>query len=241
MNTIEKKQERKNKMENFQKEIFSSIEGDKWFERNKSNQDVYEVYKLITKYLNRNSRVLEIGCSGGKNLNYFEKTIGCECYGIDPSTQAINQGKKDYPNLNLFVGTADELNFDDEFYDFVIFGFCLCLVDRKLLPRIIAEADRVLKNKGFLAINDFDTKIPIKKEYKHYDGLKTYKYDYSSIFLSFPHYTLVEKNSFSHDSLAEKTSYSHHSNSSITFNENIDERVASVILFKNYHDGYFSF
>lgn len=223
-------------MKDFQKDIFKSTEGDNWFDRNKKNQEVYDVYKLLTKYFDKDSRVLEIGSSGGKNLNYFENKLGCKCYGIDPSTKAIAQGKKKYPNLHLFIGTSDELPFNDEFFDCVILGFCLCLVDRKLLSRTVSEVDRVLKDKGFLAIIDFDPNIPIKKDYKHYDGLKTFKYDYSSMFLSFPQYTLVEKNSFSHNSLAEKNLSFQNYN---LFNENIDERVSSAIIYKNMNDGYF--
>jgi adenylyltransferase/sulfurtransferase len=40
--------------------------------------------------------------------------------------------------------------------DLVLFGFCLYLVDRKLISRVVAEADRVLKDTGFLGIVDFD-------------------------------------------------------------------------------------
>ncbi|MFD1446448.1 class I SAM-dependent methyltransferase [Oceanobacillus profundus] len=221
-------------MDKNQKEIFSSTEGDQWFYRNKSSQDVYEIYRVLTKYLDKSSKILEIGCSAGKNLNYFEKTVGCDCYGIDPSSKAIEQGKKDYPNLHLHTGTADSLEFENEFFDLVLFGFCLCLIDRDLLSRTIAEADRILKNNGFIGINDFDPGLPIQKDFKHYEGLKTYKYDYSKIFLAFPHYTLVEKSSFSHNSLA------HENSQPITFDKNIDERVTSAVLFKDHSNAYFS-
>ncbi|MCS0674062.1 class I SAM-dependent methyltransferase [Cytobacillus firmus] len=222
-------------MENYQKEIFRSIEGDQWFNRNKSVQDVYEIYRALTRFLDKNSKVLEIGCSAGKNLNYFQKEIGCECYGIDPSSKAIEEGKENFPDLNLSTGTADELHFNDEFFDFVLFGFCMCLVDRKLLSRTVAEADRVTKDKGFLGIIDFDPGLPIKKDFIHYEGLKTYKYDYSKLFLSFPHYTMADKSSYSHNTLAVKNSASH-----FTVDNNIDERVSSVILYKDHSNCYFS-
>lgn len=222
-------------MDNYQKEIFSSIEGDQWFNRNKSVQDVYEIYRSLTRFMDKNSKVLEIGCSSGKNLNYFQNKVGCECYGIDPSSKAIEKGKMDFPALHLSTGTADDLHFDNEYFDFVIFGFCLCLVDRKLLSRTVAEADRVTKDKGFLGVIDFDPGIPIKKDFIHYEGLKTFKYDYSKLFLSFPHYTMAEKSSHSHHTLSDK---SVRSNNSV--DDNIDERVSAVILYKNHANGYFS-
>ncbi len=201
-----------------QKEVFLNHEGDGYFNRNKEKVSISPGFQLYNQFIKPGDRVLEIGCSSGFNLQYLKETKDCECYGIDPSREAIEYGREQFPNLTLSVGTADNLCFPHEFFDFILFGFCLYLVDRKLLPTIVCEADRALRDKGFIGITDFDAKIPVKVAYKHWEGVFSYKMDYSGLFLAFPTY-----------SLAGKLSYSH---SSAMFSEDVQERVGSVVLFK---------
>ena len=211
-----------------QKEIFLKNEGDQYYLRHLNeveDRDTIPHYvSYFNKYIKPNSKILEIGCCFGRNLNFFYKTKNCSCYGIDPSQKAIEEGQKLFPHLNLKVGTSDSLKFEDESFDFVLFGFCLYLVDRKFLPLSISEADRVLKNHGYLGITDFDSHIPHKRIYRHCKGIYSYKMDYSKPFLAFPHYTLAEKYSFSH--------------TSDKFVEKVDERVANIVLFKDYTNAF---
>ncbi len=212
-----------------QKKIFLESEGDKWFERNLPKYELERKtipahIQFIDKYIKNGYKILEIGCSTGIHLHYFQRKPSCQCYGIDPSQEAIEYGRKDYKELNLSVGTSDSLQFLDGYFDFILFGFCLYLVDRNYLVKSIAEADRVLKDKGYVAIIDFDTNIPKKRPYKHYKGIFSYKLDYSKLFLAFPHYSLVEKMSFSH--------------STDSFVEDIKERVSAVVLYKDLNNAY---
>lgn len=215
------------KEKKYQEDIFLFGEGDKYFERNRSALNVNNVgrgYKFYEKYIKVGGRILEIGCSQGHNLQYFHQMKHCECYGIDPSREAIERGRKDFPALNLFVGVSNQLDFESKYFDFVLFGFCLYLVDRAYLFKSIAEADRVLKPGGVMGITDFDVKIPTKRVYKHCEGVFSYKMDYSQILLASPHYSLIDKYSFSH--------------SSDSFTEDSADRLSSVILFKEYVNGY---
>jgi len=109
----------------------------------------YNHYKLYPK------SVLEIGCSNGYRLQKLHKTYSCSCYEIDPSDNAIKDGQKQYPTLNLYKGDATKLPFTDKKFDMVIFGFCLYLCDREDLFKIAYEADRVLKKNGHIVIYDF--------------------------------------------------------------------------------------
>ena len=212
-----------------QKEVFLKGEGDKYLARNKkvlgNKSEVDELYSVYSKYISENMKVLEIGCCNGHNLNYYNQNTGCWVYGIDPSEEAITLGQDLYPDVRLSVGTADELDFPDEYFDCVIFGFCLYLVDRKLLTKAIAEADRVLKNGGYIGITDFDCSIPKKRPYKHYEGIYSYKYDYSKIFLSFPQYSLIEKTNRTAEDAA--------------FMIDSTQRVSTVVLYKNQEQAYY--
>lgn len=192
-----------------QKDIFLKIEGDNWFERNKkgleqrSLNDDYLFNQILEYIPNKNNvSILEIGCGNGKRLAAL-KQKGYEVFGIDPSQAAINDAISN--GINALVGTADNLPFHDIFFDIVSFGFCLYLCDREDLFKIAAEADRVLKKGGFLFILDFYSKIPIYNNYHHYDGIKSYKMDYSKLFEWHPDYVLIKKIIGSHDNIQIQT------------------------------------
>jgi SAM-dependent methyltransferase len=171
-------------------------EGDKWFSRNigglwKGQGDV--LTNVISSLGLKPKKILEIGCADGWRLDLLAKSTGASGYGIEPSEQAVNAGKSRFPELDLRVGTADHLPFEDKTFDLVIFGFCACLIDPELQLRCVAEADRCLADGGFLAILDFQSAIPFHNNYHHLAGLKTYKMDYSRYFLAHPAYSLVHR------------------------------------------------
>jgi ubiquinone/menaquinone biosynthesis C-methylase UbiE len=214
----------------YQREVFLNSEGDNYFERNLGAfsldlpQSLKKPLEFYSRYLKPNHKVLEIGCSSGHNLHYFHTRVGCSCFGIDPSKKAVGFGREHFPEVQFSVGTAESLEFADNSFDFVLFGFCLYMVDRPLLPRVVAEADRVLKDQSFLGITDFDPPSPFQRPYKHKEGVKIYKMDYSKLFTVYPNYIEVEKICFSHASL--------------DFAIDPQERVSSLVLFKDEDAGY---
>lgn len=194
------------KDETFQRDIFVAEEGNRFFDRNKANLvSSSPIQDLVTERIARHlspherARVLEVGCSSGGNLAALSSRASVDCFGVDPSGDAVRTGKQTYSSFDLQVGTADRLPFGDGSMDVVWFGFCLYLVDRALLHRVVSEADRVVKDGGFIAIHDFDPSVACMRPYKHYQGLNSYKMNYSGLFLSDPAYSLVEKVAFTHD------------------------------------------
>ena len=210
-----------------QKTTFLDDEGNAWFERNKSKLEERNDFHFLNDflpYLNEKSIVLEIGCANGINLAYLNSKTGCSCFGIDPAKSAIEKATP-HPKIKLSVGTADDFELQQEF-DFILFGFCLYLCDRSLLPKIIYNADQHLKDSGYLGIIDFDPAYPAKKPYQHTNAVMSYKMDYSKPFLGFPAYSLVSKRSYSH--------------AGAVFTNDEDERVASWLLYKNSDLGFVS-
>jgi ubiquinone/menaquinone biosynthesis C-methylase UbiE len=187
-----------------QKDIFSTIEGNKYFERNYNklicSKDDH-IIPAIAQLALYPKKVLEIGCSNGWRLKLLSKVYKSDCWGIDPSAEAIAQGKKDFAELNLEQGTADELPYENQMFDMIIFGFCLYLCDRSDLFKIAYEADRVLMDLGHIVIYDFHPPFPYRNNYAHCQGISSYKMNYSNIFLWNPFYTLKYQKLFFHPPL----------------------------------------
>lgn len=193
-----------------QKQAFLASEGDRYFERNLSNQVIATtdpVLVALDRLALKPRKVLEIGCSDGWRLRHFK---GAKCAGIDPSAKAIATADS---GMDLRVGTADQLPFVDASFDLVIFGFCLYLVDPALHFRCVAEADRVLSDGGSIVIYDFIPQKTYYNDYSHLAGLRSHKMQFAKYFLASPAYELV---------------YRH-----IDMSQPIDSRIGADVLLKD--------
>lgn len=185
-----------------QTEVFKESEADSWFLRNKDIFDKKTDDLIVNTIIDLNipfNDVLEVGCSNGYRLNILNNKKSGSFNGIDPSKKAIEDGKNNFKNINLEIGTAEKLPYKDNQFDLLIFGFCLYVCDREDLFEIASEANRVLKKGGHIIILDFDSPYPYANNYHHLDGLKSYKMNYSEMFLWNPKYTLKHKHILSHD------------------------------------------
>jgi ubiquinone/menaquinone biosynthesis C-methylase UbiE len=214
-----------------QKDAFLESEGDAWFRRNvtattphpapQSDSLLREILELPARHCVPGTKVLEIGCGDGARLGWLRENRGFDCYGIDPSPQAVAAVQA--RGIAACIGTAERLPFEDQAFEIVIFGFCLYLCDREDLFRIASEADRVLRNPGWLLILDFYSPATLKREYHHRRGLFSYKMDYRTLFTWHPAYT-----SYSHK-------LRHHSEHGYT--DDATEWVATSVLRKHLEAG----
>jgi len=179
-----------------QKDIFLDSEGDAWWHRNsRGSETSFDPEKdrllpdLLELPLEGGMKVLEIGCSSGSRLLWLQDNLGLQCSGIEPSTQAVKIAQD--KGLDVYQATAESLPFEDKSFDLVIFGFCLYLCDRQDLFSIAQEADRVLKNPGWLAILDFFSLTPLSRSYHHLDGVYSYKMDCQTLFSWNPNYVCM--------------------------------------------------
>lgn len=178
-----------------QKSTFLSAEGDNYFRRHRSltepGENDYVLDTLAATALRFDS-FLEVGCSNGYRVSSLAKATGARGAGIDPSTEAIETGRGLFGSeIDLRVGSAESLPFEDHSFDLVIFGFCLYLTDIDDHFRIAAETTRVLRDGGSILIYDFLSGVPYYNDYHHMPGLKSHKMDFSRYFLAHPGYTLT--------------------------------------------------
>lgn len=223
-----------------QRDIFLESEGDAWFERNPGNPGsasnpgspsgdalahadplLAAIVELPADQCGPGTTLLEIGCGSGARLGWLKENRGFNCSGVDPSARAIAAAKQ--RGVAARQGTAERLAFADREFDIVAFGFCLYLCDREDLFRIAAEADRVLRDPGWLLILDFYSPGSVKREYHHRSGLFSYKMDYRALFAWHPAYTC-----YSHR-------VRHHVNDSYT--DDSAEWVATSVLRKRFELG----
>jgi len=189
-----------------QDEIFSAGEGDHWFSRNRSSLNPSADDRIVSsckQYKITPSSILEVGAANGYRLEEFRRLGAARCVGLDPSQQALADGKARFPKLELHEGQASDLGlFEDQAFDLVICSFVFHWIDRRLLLSAVAEIDRVLRPGGFLVIADFDPDGFQKTRYHHRADVElyTYKQSYREIFAASGIYSLVAHNTFDHSS-----------------------------------------
>ena len=112
-------------------------------------------FNLLSKHAslsqNKKFRLLEVGCGPGYFLRLAEKKYSNgELYGIDINRKLIEYAKKQTQKIKLFVYKGAKLNFPDNYFETVC---SLQVIEHMSNPEyFLAEAFRVLKNKGFLIL-----------------------------------------------------------------------------------------
>lgn len=104
------------------------------------------------------ARVLEIGCGTGAVTRTLARWPGVfKAVGIDPSTTFIAKAKelsKEFQNLTFEVADGRSLILADASFDVVVVHTTLCHVPEP--DKLLAQAHRVLKAGGWLAVFDGD-------------------------------------------------------------------------------------
>lgn len=96
--------------------------------------------------------VLELGCGGAANLQYYDWYKIKRLSGIDPSPELLEQANAELAasgrSADFVAGVAEALPFASDSFDCVVTTFTLCSVQDPVVA--LAEARRVLKPGGRL-------------------------------------------------------------------------------------------
>jgi ubiquinone/menaquinone biosynthesis C-methylase UbiE len=210
-------------MENYT--AFRDGEADQWHERNKDSgllggkvDYIAWLSDWLSPFKTDISKIIEIGSGGGHILSQCCNDLDADGVGVEPSKNAVESARNKYPNLTFHQGFGDKLDFENQIFDLVHLGFFLYLVDRDKYLACFSEADRLLKDGGFLSIIDFDPSFSHSKEYRHHEAVRSFKHDNSKVLLATGKYSLVNKISFSHADLF--------------FSKDQDERVSLSLFYK---------
>ena len=218
-----------------QDEVFAGGEGDRWFVRNKPALEddhrltIDPVLKALEQLATVPKDVLEIGASNGYRLQELHNRCQCRVTAVEPSEEAIKDGRTRHPDVRFFCGTAARLPLaNDMQFDCVIVNFVLHWIDRSQLLRSVAEIDRVLCDGGVLVIGDFFPLRPQRVAYHHLPDrdMWTYKQNYADVFLGTSLYELV---SFSPV---------HHTTQTTGPDVEMQHRTCTIVLRKHLHGLY---
>jgi ubiquinone/menaquinone biosynthesis C-methylase UbiE len=121
------------------------------------NIDIYLFDQLLKGTYDNCKKVLDAGCGGGRNLIYFLRN-DYEVYGIDPNPNAVSAVKQLSQTLshanskeNFVVASAENLPFDDNYFDLVISSAVLHFASNPdHFDNMIHSMWRVLKPGGYL-------------------------------------------------------------------------------------------
>jgi|TARA_B100001971_G_C18141728_1_gene510738 ubiquinone/menaquinone biosynthesis C-methylase UbiE len=94
-------------------------------------------------------RLLDVGCSYG----YFTKFYLSKCkkvYGIDPDNKMIEVGKSRCPQVEFKVARAEDLPFEEDYFDAVVLNDVFEHVDSE--RKSLDEIKRVLKKEGIVIL-----------------------------------------------------------------------------------------
>ncbi len=128
---------------------------DEWFEK---NADVYHAELEVIRQMLPSPQAygLEVGVGSGK----FAVPLGVKI-GVEPSEKmAVKAEKK---GVRVVRGVAEDLQFSDAVFDFVLMVTTICFVDD--IIRSFKEAFRVLKPHGCIVVGFIDKESELGKQY----------------------------------------------------------------------------
>jgi len=141
-------------------DLYNNEEFDEWARR---KTIIPEEKYILTKYLiNKEEKILEGGCGGGRLLFNLAEAGFKNLYGFDTSLKLIEAAQEKNKQLNNQANfsnqNAKKLNYPDNYFDNIIYlQQIISLIedasDRKLA---VAEANRILKTGGLALFSFLD-------------------------------------------------------------------------------------
>ena len=129
---------------------------------------------FLRKNIKADSVILDVGCGWGKHISILSKNARV-VFGIDSSVLMIKKAKEylmGLKNVKLFLDDAEEMPFEDNFFDFVI---CTRNTFGNMYNRraVLREMKRVLKRTGKMFIGVYSEQAKdLQLEYYKANGIK---------------------------------------------------------------------
>lgn len=117
------------KFRNFRKELLGTV----------------KMLPFVKNKMGPNTKLLDVGCGGGKFLAKIRQETGCKVEGLDISKQAIKYANENY-GIDVFCGNITEAPFADESFDIITAWWYLEHVPNP--SEVVHMMHRLLKTDG---------------------------------------------------------------------------------------------
>ncbi|MCK4667066.1 class I SAM-dependent methyltransferase [Candidatus Dependentiae bacterium] len=104
--------------------------------------------ELLTKHLNSNCNILDIGCGTGIPIDQFLSDFG-NVTGIDISEKQIELAKKNVPGSVYFTADIMEFELQNKFYDAIVSYYTIFHIPKKEHKKLFQKIYNALKPNGF--------------------------------------------------------------------------------------------
>jgi len=136
--------------------------------RHESDSDFTDIkaYDYFIDLLPENFAVLDLGCGSCKFYPQFKLAGAGRYVGVDFSSVAIRIARKKFPNLEVYLMRAEEIDFNSEF-DLVFTNTFLQHTNIETKKKLFPKIHKALKPSGILVIQekcDVDTPTTFTRE-----------------------------------------------------------------------------
>jgi pseudaminic acid biosynthesis-associated methylase len=134
------------------------------------------------------SRLLEVGCNVGWNLEYLRRISDSELFGIEPQAYAVSRARGRGPQFNVLQGTAFELPFRDGWFDLAFTSGVLIHISPATIDAALDEIYRV--SRRWIVAIEYDHPTEQEINYRGHEGA-LWKRDHGALWQA-RHADLVE-------------------------------------------------
>lgn len=188
-------------------EFWNGTFGKEYTERNPQNLEewdaVYQHNFGMTKTemneeflsgIDKNARILEVGCNIGLQLLGLQRMGFTNLYGIELQEYAVEKAKANTKGINIIQGSGFDLPFKDGYFDLVYTAGVLIHIDPKDHAKFMSEMIRC--SKKYIWGFEYYSEEPKQLNYRGNEGYM-WKMDFANVFLkTFTNVKLVNKKIF---------------------------------------------
>jgi pseudaminic acid biosynthesis-associated methylase len=139
------------KINEFQRDFWRGEFGNSYADRNISVEETNQIYKertgitfedvfkKIFSNIDKNAKILELGCNVGLKLSILQKLGFTNLTGVEINEKAFKIAKENYPNIKFHNSSIEEFNSKGEQFDLVYTSGVLIHINPKALPEVIKK------------------------------------------------------------------------------------------------------
>jgi len=181
------------KMNEFQRDFWKGEFGNSYADRNISIEETNQLYKertgitfedvfkKIFSNIDKNAKILELGCNVGLKLSILQKLGFTNLTGVEINEKAFKIAKKNYPNIKFYNSSIEEFNSNGEQFDLVYTSGVLIHINPKALPEVIKKI--ISLSKEYIFDSEYYSDKLIEVNYRGHEET-LWKQNFPQLFLN---------------------------------------------------------